>query len=95
VSEGPVDMGAAFAIPTPDEARAAWLLDRTEALRAFVCERMRCDVPPYQLSVVGYPEEARLAVKQECEARGWAVAIKDIERTRPSLMGEGASTPSE
>ena len=29
-----------FAIPTPDEARAAWLVDRTAALRAFVCERM-------------------------------------------------------
>jgi hypothetical protein len=83
------DLRQGLAIPTPDEAHAAWLVDRTAALRAFVCERMRVDVPPYHLSVIAYPEEARLAVKQECEARGWAVAIEDAERTRPSLMGRG------
>lgn len=89
MSEAPIDMGATRAIPTPDEARAAWLVDRTAALRAFVCERMRTDVPPYHLNVNTYPEEARLAVKQECEARGWGVLLEESKRKRPSLFGTG------
>lgn len=75
----PIDMGPS--IPTPKQARDAWLAGRVAALRAFVCERMRNGTPPYRLNVDDYPEEARQIVAGECEARGWRVEFEDFKRT--------------